>query len=60
MKKLSELMQLKVDVSNRTIFRVFAIALGFVLAVQFGTTGKLALSRSADPRREYLEPPFCS
>lgn len=36
-------MQLKVDVSNRTIFRVFAIGLGFVLAVQLVLATRHAL-----------------
>ncbi len=43
MKKLSELMQLKVDVSNQTIFRIFAVALLFAVGVQFVLTTRTAL-----------------
>ncbi len=36
-------MQLKVDVSNKTIFRVFAVALVFLLAIQFVMVARTAL-----------------
>ncbi|MEX0668160.1 MAG: AI-2E family transporter [Candidatus Saccharimonadales bacterium] len=43
MKKLGDLMQLKVDISNKTIFRIFAVALVFLLAIYFVMEARTAL-----------------